>query len=190
MIKEKHSIGDRIRQLREARKLSVQDLAQRSQAHPKLIEELEAGELVSSLAPLLKIARGLGTRLESLLDDAPTDGPVVTRAGEAEEAVEFSGQGPYCMSTLDFYPLARNKKDRHMEPFVVVVHPSVPEECTFSFHEGEEFIFVMSGSIEVCHGSASYVLTPGDSIYYESTTPHQVQAAGDADARILAVLYT
>ncbi len=187
---EKHSIGKKIRQLREAKRLSIEELAEKSQVHKKLIEELEVDELVSSIAPLLKIARGLGVQLSTLLDDAPTSDAVVVRGGRSETAVEFSGLGSYCLSTLDFHPLAKNKKDRHMEPFIVDVHPSVPEDVTLSFHDGEEFIYVLAGEIEVLHGNDRYVLAVGDSIYYHSTTPHQVQAYGEAEAKILAVIYT
>ncbi len=187
---EKNPVGTKIKHLRESKRLSIDGLADLCQVNRKLIEELEAGELVSSIAPLLKIARGLGVRLDSLLDDDPSDAPVIVRAGKAEEAVEFSGLGSYCLSTLDFYPLARNKRDRHMEPFIVDVHPSVPEDVTFSFHEGEEFIYVLAGQIEIYYGQDRHVLSPGDSIYYHSTTPHQVQALGDTDARILALIYS
>lgn len=189
-MSETHSIGKKIRQLREAKHLSVEDLAERSKVHKKLIEELEADELVSSIAPLLKIARGLGVRMGAFLDDAPTTDALIVRGGRSDTAVEFSGLGSYCLSTLDFHPLAKNKKDRHMEPFIVEVHPSVPEDVTLSFHEGEEFIYVLKGEIEVLYGNDRHVLGVGDSIYYDSATPHQVQAWGDADATILAVIYT
>jgi len=170
--------------------MSVHDLAERSQTHEEAIEQLEAGELVPSLAPLLKIARGLDVRLGTLLDDDPHASPTVVRAGQSEAVVRFSGLGPTCLSTLDFFALAQNKKDRHMEPFIIDVHPSVEEECTFSFHEGEEFIYVLAGQIEVSYGNDRYLLAVGDSIYYDSTTAHQVKAAGESDARILAVVYT
>jgi transcriptional regulator with XRE-family HTH domain len=186
---EKNTLGNRIRQLREGKRLSIESLAEKSQVHKKLIEELENGELVSSIAPLLKIARGLGVRISALVDDAPTTDAVVVRGGHSETAVEFSGLGSYCLSTLDFRPMAKNKKDRHMEPFIVDVHPSVPEDVTLSFHEGEEFIYVLSGEIEILHGNDRHVLSPGDSIYYDSTTPHQVQALGEKEAKILAVIY-
>jgi transcriptional regulator with XRE-family HTH domain len=188
MYKQQH-VANTLRQLRESRKISVNDLAGQCQVHPKLIEELESGELVSSIAPLLKLARGLGVRLSTFLDDSPTDAPVVSRSSELKTAVQFSGAGSYGVSTLDFLPLAKNERDRHMEPFIVDVHPAVPEETTFSFHEGEEFIYVLSGRIEVSYGEEVYALSPGDSIYYHSTTPHQVQALDNADARILAVIY-
>jgi len=186
---EKHSVGKKIRQLREAKRFSVQELAERSQISRRLIEELEADELVSSIAPLLKIARGLGVQLSTFLDDAPTPGAVIVRSGRSETAVEFSGLGPYCLSTLDFHPLAKNKQGRHMEPFIVDVHSSVPEDVTVSFHDGEEFIYVLAGEIEVLYGNDRHLLTVGDSIYYDSTTPHQVQASGEKDAKILAVIY-
>lgn len=184
------SVGKKIRQLREARKLSIEQLAEHCKTDKKFIEELESDQLVPSVAPLLKIARGLGVSLSTFLDDDPTSGAVVTRAGQSETALEFSGLGPYCVSTLEFHPLARNKKDRHMEPFIIDVQPSVPEENTFSNHEGEEFIYVLKGEIEVLYGDDRHVLGAGDSIYYASSTPHQVQALGDKESQILAVIYS
>ena len=188
-MRDKDTVGHKIQQLRETQHLSLEQLAEKSQVNKKLIEELEAGELVSSIAPLLRIARGLGVHLSTFLDDAPASAPVVVRSGHSETAVECSGLGPYCLSTIDFNPLAKNKKGRHMEPFIVDVHPSIPEECMLSSHEGEEFIYVLSGGIEVIYGNDRHILGAGDSIYYDSTTPHQVEATGENDARILAVIY-
>lgn len=189
-MSDKSSLGHRIRTLRETCRFTIEQLAEKSQVNKKLIEELEADEHVASLSPILKIARGLGVQISALIDDAPAAAPVVVRGGRSETAMEMSGLGPYCLSTLDFHPLAKNKRGRHMEPFVVEVHPSIPEECTLSFHDGEEFLYVLTGRIEVLHGGQRYELSPGDSIYYDSSTPHQVQALDDTDARILAVIYT
>ena len=187
---EENRVGNKIRELREAQGLSASALAERGQTSAHVVEELESGELAPSLAPLLKLARGLGVPLGALLDDAPHDGPVVTRAGQLETEVRFSGIGPATrISTLDFHSLAPNKRGRHMEPFIIDVHPTVPDDCTLSTHEGEEFIYVLSGEIEVTWGKQRVQIGPGDSIYYDSETAHDVRAAGDADARILAVVY-
>lgn len=191
-MSEGTQVGDKIRVLRESKGLSIEELAERSQSSVKTIEQLESGHLVPSLAPLLKLARGLGVHLGSLLDDRPHPGPVVVRArGDADRVVQFSGlSATGHMSTLEFHSLAWNKEGRHMEPFLIDVHPTVAEECMLSAHEGEEFIYVLAGGIEVTCGEETYQLASGDSIYYESTVPHEVRAAGDADARILAVIYT
>ena len=76
---------------------------------------------------------------------------------------------------------------KHMEPFVITVRPG--EDESLSSHEGEEFIYVLSGRIAIAYGKDLHDLEPGDSIYYDSLVPHQVRAVGDGPARILAVVY-
>jgi transcriptional regulator with XRE-family HTH domain len=190
-LTEKNSVGDKIRQFREDRDMTVEELANESQSNVELIEKLEAGELIPSLAPLLKIARALGVRLGTFLDDTPQKGPVVNRSGESKNVVRFSGKCATCEeSTLDFYSLAADKQDRNMEPFIIDVHPcndaNGPE---LSSHEGEEFIYVLEGDIEVSYGKDKHNLTKGDSIYYDSIVPHDLHSTGK-EAKILAIVYT
>ena len=188
MNQELNLIGSRLRQLREHRELSVEALAQRAGCSAEMIAALEAGELVPSLTPLLRLARGLGVRLGTLLDDQSQDGPAVVRQGDAGPAVHFSGNDPArTRSTLDFRSLAPHKAARNMEPFLIDVHPATGE-VALNEHEGEEFIYVLSGRIEIRYGKDVYQLAAGDSIYYESVVPHHVHALG-GEARILAVVY-
>lgn len=197
---EKNHIGEKIRLHRERLEMSVQQLAEESRCPEELITQLECGELIPSLTPLLNIARALGVRLGTFLDDAVTTEPVVHRAcssGSAEEKImHFSGThamnstADSSHSALDFLPLAADKTDRHMEPFIITVK-WVKTEHPQSSHEGEEFLYVMEGQLEVTYGSdLVYTLMPGDSIYYDSFIPHNVHASGGADAKILAVVYT
>jgi quercetin dioxygenase-like cupin family protein len=76
-----------------------------------------------------------------------------------------------------------------MEPFFIRLEPSSADEDLFSSHEGEEFLVVVSGSIEVIYGQEGYELQPGDSIYYNSAVPHSVACRGEQAAEIYAVLY-
>lgn len=188
MTHELH-LGDKVRQLREDQQLNVEILAQQSQLSREFIEQVEAGQLLPSLAPLMKIARGLGVRLGTFLDDELCSGPVVVRGGNADEVVRFSGSEPCGQNALDFYSLASHKKDRHMEPFIVTVRPGVEHTPHLSSHEGEEFIYVLKGSIQVSYGKESHTLKEGDSIYYDSIVPHEVCANGTEEARILAVVF-
>ncbi|MGD9611736.1 MAG: helix-turn-helix domain-containing protein [Kiritimatiellia bacterium] len=188
MNPELNLIGPRIRQLREHRELSGEALAQRAGCSAAMIAALEAGELVPSLTPLFRLARGLGVRLGTLLDDQAQDGPAIVRQGDAGVTVHFSGNDPArTHSTLDFHSLAPHKAARNMEPFLVDVHPA-PADVALNEHEGEEFIYVLSGRIEVRYGKDVHQLDAGDSIYYESVVPHHLHALG-GDARILAVIY-
>ncbi|MGM0771554.1 MAG: helix-turn-helix domain-containing protein [Halobacteriota archaeon] len=188
---EKNNVGEKIRQIRENHEMSVEELAEESQSSVELIEKLEAGELIPSLTPLLKIARALGVRLGTFLDDIPQSGPVLVRNGASANVVRFSGKSRNPEeSALEFHSLAADKQDRNMEPFIIDVHPfSHEEEHELSSHEGEEFIYVLNGSIEVTYGRENYELSAGDSIYYDSVVPHDVHAT-ESKARILAVVYT
>lgn len=188
MVKE-CQIGMKIRQLRENLQMSVEDLAEKCQMSVLVINHIETGELLPSLAPLMKIARALGVRLGTFLDDETTSGPVVVRGGQAESMVRFSGSGPVNQGELDFYSLASHKRDRHMEPFIVDVHAGEEKAPALSSHEGEEFLYVLQGAIEVRYGKETRHLSEGDSIYYDSVVPHEVRAADGGDARILAVVY-
>ncbi|MFA5807782.1 MAG: cupin domain-containing protein, partial [bacterium] len=58
-----------------------------------------------------------------------------------------------------------------------------------SAHDGEEFLYVLSGKVTVCLGNLSDVLEEGDSVYYNSTIPHHVHSADEREALILAVIH-
>ncbi|MCC7569646.1 MAG: cupin domain-containing protein, partial [Candidatus Methanofastidiosa archaeon] len=88
-----------------------------------------------------------------------------------------------------FHSLGRGKVDRHMEPFFIEILPEHDEERRLSSHEGEEFIVVVCGTIEVIYGTETHILEAGDSIYYNSVVPHYVSSANGEGASIYAVLY-
>ena len=116
-------------------------------------------------------------------------GPVVTRNGEVKKGTSFSNKASSTRLNLDFFPLASDKSGRHMEPFIVEINPSTSSDFVQSSHEGEEFIYVLSGKIEIKYGKDIYALSVGDSIYYDSVVDHHVHAADESPAKILAVVY-
>lgn len=184
-----NKLGARVRQLREMREMTVAQLAEQSQCHVDLLQQIEAGELVPSLAPLMNIARALGLRLGTLLDDEPHAGPALVKAGASANVIRFSGNDPNATSSnLVFNSMAAGKQDRHMEPFLIDVQPCDGDTPVASSHEGEEFIYVLSGSIQINYGETVYQLECGDSLYYDSIVPHNVCAKSGV-ARILAVVY-
>ena len=183
-------IGTKITTLRESLGLSQAELAERCDCDVSVVSGLEDGQLAPSLAPLIKITRALGVRLGTLLDDDTNVGPVVTRKDQAEEVARLKSlETSSDAGVLDFFSLAEGKTSRHMEPFMITVNPAETGEHKLSSHEGEEFVFVMDGEIEIEYGKDLHVLAAGDSIYYDSIVPHQLRAHGDAPARILAVVY-
>jgi transcriptional regulator with XRE-family HTH domain len=189
-MSEKNKIGARVKLIRENRKLSIEDVSERTNLSVEQISSIEDGSLVPNLTPLIKIARVLGVRLGTFMDDDENLGPVVTRAKQEKAVTRFSDRGNAINSDLDFYTLAQNKAGRHMDPFVIDIFPSSEEEIKLSTHEGEEFIYVLEGEVEIKYGKETYHLKTGDSIYYESIVAHHVHSFGSEKAKILAVVYT
>jgi quercetin dioxygenase-like cupin family protein len=77
-----------------------------------------------------------------------------------------------------------------MEPFLIDIAPSRNVDFILSTHEGEEFIYVLEGIVEINYGKHTYVLEEGDSIYYDSIVAHHVHAYNGSPSRILGVVYT
>ncbi len=185
---ETNIVGERLTNLRKERKLSPGELSARSGISEAEIEAIEASRVSPAIAPLVKLSRALGVRLGTFLDDLGGAGPVVSRSGAASEVMRAPGQASPNQGALGFFSLAQGKKDRSMEPFIVEVRPSRGGEAPTSSHEGEEFIYVLEGSVEVRYGSETIKLGVGDSAYYDSIVPHLVSSA--ANARILDVIYS
>jgi mannose-6-phosphate isomerase-like protein (cupin superfamily) len=93
-------------------------------------------------------------------------------------------------SHLDFFALASGKTGRNMEPFVIDINPSTEDDPIYSTHEGEEFIYVLEGSVKISYGKDSHILHKGESIYYDSIVPHLVSSGNASPAKIVAVVYS
>lgn len=184
------NIGLKVKSIRESKSISVEQVAQGSGLTVEQIARIEDNQNLPSLAPLIKIARALGVRLGTFLDDSQDLGPVVCHKGDQPKGVSFSSETANSHNNLNFFSLAQSKVGRSMEPFLIDIDSASNAGYQLSSHEGEEFLYVLEGTIEVTYGKAKYVLESGESIYYDSIVEHNVHAANDSKAKILAVVYT
>jgi len=184
-------VGSKIKGLRETKNLSIEEIAERSGLTVEQINSIENDVNLPSLGPLIKIARALGVRLGTFMDDNDALGPVVTRAKDREKdsSISFSNGATDARKHMEYHPLAQQKAGRHMEPFVIDINPEENSNFQLSAHEGEEFIYVMQGEVEIEYGKDKYLLTEGDSIFYDSIVKHHVHGAPGKSAKILAVVY-
>ena len=184
-------IGSKIKGIRETKNLSIEEIAERSGLSVEQITSIENDQNLPSLGPLIKIARALGVRLGTFLDDSDALGPVVTRAADRERdsSISFSNGATDARKHMEYHPLAQQKTGRHMEPFIIDINPNGQQEYQLSAHEGEEFIYVMSGEVEIAYGKETYTLKEGDSIFYDSIVKHHIHGVPGKSAKILAVVY-
>ena len=191
MSNNNSALGSKIKGIRESRNLSVEEIAESSGLTVDQINSIENDENLPSLGPLIKIARAMGVRLGTFMDDNDALGPVICRAKDREKksSISFSNGAVDARKHMEYHPLAQQKAGRHMEPFVIDINPEDKTEFNLSAHEGEEFIYVMNGEVEIEYGKEKYTLHEGDSIFYDSIVKHHVHGAPGKSAKILAVVY-
>ncbi|ULB33641.1 MULTISPECIES: helix-turn-helix domain-containing protein [Proteiniphilum] len=183
------AVTEKIKILCAEKNMPVEELAAGAGLTVEQVRRICESENIPSLSSLIKIARALGVRLGTFLDDYEEMGPVVTRNSDLMTPVTFTSQMANSNSHMDFISLAPGKAGRNMDPFLVRISSATGNE-SFSSHEGEEFLYVLEGAVTVYYGKEKYLLNQGDSIYYDSIVDHLVTASGDAEAQILGVVYS
>lgn len=166
---DRESFGRRLRAARKKFGWTLQEVADRSGVSVPTISRAERGQLALSYEKFSALARALKMDIGALFaeGDAPRglQGPVITRAGQG---VAYRGQS----FTYEF--LATQATGKQMSPILGTVHARAihgPED--FARHEGEEFIYVLSGAIEVHFDTGQVVkLARGDSLYFDSRIGH------------------
>ena len=180
-----HLLGKRIKTFRERLEMSQEDIAKAAGIDLALLKGIEDEQVYPALGVLVKLARALGQRLGTFMDDQFREDPLIVRKEErTEQMASHQGNTP---APYRYFPLGRGKTDRHMDPFFIQIDPHQDE--TLSSHEGEEFIIVVSGEVELVYGKQTFRLQAGDTMYYNSIVPHFVGAAGDAPAEIYGVVF-
>jgi len=182
------SVGQRVRKVREEKNLTLEDVAQRTGLESEYLERIETEQVSPPLGALIRLAKALDMKLGRFISTGEVKPFTVVRKDDRRVISRYtSAQEDQYGYTYE--SLAPDKKDRHMEPFVVTLVPS-KARTDVSAHAGQEFIYVLEGAMEVTLEDHTEILYPGDSIYYDSNVPHLVTCHGDQQAVILAVLYT
>ena len=182
-------VGSKIKGMRETKNISIEEMSERTGLSTEQLNSIENDDNLPSLGPLIKVARALGVRLGTFLDDNDELGPVVCRSEERSSSISFSNDTSDARKHMEYHSLAKQKAGRHMEPFIIDIQASEERDFKLSAHEGEEFIYVMSGEVEIAYGKEKYTLKEGDSIFYDSIVKHHVHGAPGQSAKILAVVY-
>ncbi len=185
---EEINVGEKIKRLRIEKGLSLKEMAERTGFSSALLSQVENHLVSPSLGTIIKIAKALGVAVGYFLDLGAGEPYTIVRKNERRSVSRFASKDGVSYG-YRYESLGYGKKGRHMEPFFITLEPPTVKDLKLSVHEGEEFIFVLEGEMEVILGDHTDVLRPGDAIYYDSSIPHRVQCHGEKKTKILAVLY-
>jgi len=183
-------IGRKARDLRQRRRLTLQDLSDRTGLSKPLLSQIENAHVMPPVATLLKIARALGVEISHFFQtEAAEEKVALTRAAERHRFTrrphQDQGEAGYRYESLELH---RSRKQ--MQPLLVTFDPVDTADMVFFAHEGEECVYVIEGSIEFRTGDDTRLLQTGDCLYFDSDLPHAFRSAGRSTARALVVVYT
>ena len=182
MTEQLREIGLRIQELREIMDYTREQLAQECECTVEELIAYEEGRKDFSFSVLYNIANVLGVDVVDLMSgDSPKLSTVcVVRSG-----------GGYVINRrkqYDYKHLAFTFRNKKAEPFMVTVESDCEPVPVMHAHEGQEFNYLLEGSMNFYIGDIVYELNEGDSIYFNSDLPHAVKALYDKRARFLAVV--
>jgi len=179
------NMGAEIKAQRLARGWTLEELSARSGVSKAAISKIEKGQSKPSFETLLRIARCLQMNFVEVMEGAPASSSVTarlisTKTGEAEL---------FKTDHYDYRVHSAALTRKVMVPLHMTIRnhvPPPPDE--WSIHDGEEFIYVLSGVLQFhTEHYAPLTLKPGESCYLDSTMRHAFVALGDEDAEILSI---
>ena len=178
-------VASRIRELRDVMGFSAAEMANKTDITEEKYLEYESGRIDIPFTFIHKCALGFGVEMTELLEGktAKLSSYTVTRKGQGQETAKEDG--------IDIANLAPKFKDKLAEPYWVKYEYSVSQQnkpIQLTTHSGQEFDLVLSGRLKVQIGIHTEILDEGDSIYYNSSTPHGMIAVDGKDCVFCAVV--
>jgi transcriptional regulator with XRE-family HTH domain len=186
---ESMGIGAALKALRSKSHLTLQDLAAKTGLNKGLLAEIEEGETVPPVATLLKLANALNVGMAAFFESGGEAETVsVTRKGERARIKKrphhHEGEVDYVYESLE-----TKKQGKHMEPFLVEFMPMETADMVFTSHEGEEFLYLLSGKLEFRSDERVEVLQPGDTVYFDSDRNHSFRSLDGKPSKGIVVVW-
>ena len=175
-------IGGRLKGLRNIMDIPPEKMAEDMKLKLEEYIAYERGEKDFSFSFLFNAANILGVDVVDIISgETPKLSTCsLVRKGEGYDIAR--------RAAYDYKHLAFTFRKKKAEPFLVTVEPKKEGEVTLSSHEGQEFNYMLQGSMEFHLDNMVHVLNEGDSVYYDSSVPHAMKAVGGQAAKFIAIV--
>lgn len=176
-------IAERIVGLRDALDLSMEEVAEQCGVPVHILAEYESGQVDIPVSFLHELSAAYGVEMTALMfgSEPKMHSYYITRAGKG---VKVERTGAY-----SYQDLAAGFQHRVMAPFMVTIEPHDDEgPKTLNTHEGQEFNYVVEGTLEISVAGKVNVLHEGDSIMFDAKKPHGMRALDGKRVKMLAII--
>lgn len=178
---DEQSIGKTIRSLRQDLKITLTDAARKAGIAKGTLSKIENGQVSAPISTLLCISQALGVPISQFFREQEEDPPyVLVRSGAGIPITRDGTRFGY-----SYEALAPGMSGKTAEPFLLTIRPEDPPG-TFC-HGGQEFIFMVEGSMEFTIDQEKIMLHAGDSLYFDPSRTHKTRAAGPVPARFICL---
>jgi transcriptional regulator with XRE-family HTH domain len=178
-------IGKNLKTFRHELGLSQKSLASASGLSPTLISRIESGLVMPSIATLQEIADSLKVDIGYFFKGEESRAYVITRKGSRK--ISYAKRGSKGKVTYGLELLAEGMENPFMEPCIVTEFAMPQDEFQLAKHDGQEFVYVLEGKLELTLGEKRFVLNEGDAAYFIGEIPHGGRSLGKRTARTLNV---
>jgi transcriptional regulator with XRE-family HTH domain len=172
--------GEKVQKLREANDWSQEILAEKTGQSPEFISQVENDEIVPAVSFLLRLSRALDVEPGTFLRE------------EEKAAILDQRAQAFVKRTKNYFyrTLTPGAENEHLRAFMITIEAKQTHKPVAYKHEGEEFVFVMAGTLELTLGNKPHKLKTGESLNFNSEIPHKLKSLGHEETRCLVVLYT
>lgn len=178
-------IGHILRNRRKAHNLNLEEVARSAKISSALLSRIETGQSSPSLDSLVRISRTLGLTLSEIFQDyeTPEGGALHIKEGQGLEVVRQGTRKGHSYHLLSY---ERGPRQR-FEAFLISMDDESEVFPRFK-HPGTEFLYMIQGEIEYCHGQYLYRLEPGDALTFDGEVMHGPETLIQVPIRFLSII--
>jgi len=171
------SVGEKIKSARLSKNISLDIVANETGFSTEYLERVEIGETMPPVGTLLQIARALDIDSALLLKEQDS--------GLTDRIIAYSKR----TDNYAYKTLTPGVEKKHLKAFQITIDPLQDHSGVSYQHDGEEFVYLLSGNIEVLVGDNVNILKEGDSLHFNSGIRHKLRNLGKETAVLIVVLY-
>ncbi len=182
-----YNIGAKIKELRRAKKLTLQDVANVTRFSPALLSQIENNNVSPPIATLSKIANFFNVKIGYFFSENEDDCRFEVVRGDERTIIPRVVSQDGTNHGYFYEALSIRKKNKKMDPFLITLNEKVDNTDTY-YHKGEEFLFVMKGSAELLLDDQRIILNEGDCVYFDAELKHRLLSYVCDEVKVMVVV--
>jgi transcriptional regulator with XRE-family HTH domain len=171
------SFAEKMRKLRKEKKISLEEISKKTGLPISFLTDIEEGKISPSVSDIIQISKVFSIDSGAFLS---------VKEREKKRIESYTKRS----ESYSYKVLTPDAKKTHLKAFLVTIEPKQDHKMVEYHHEGEEFIYVLEGVLEIIVGKKRRVLKKGESIHFNSEITHKLKNLSSQNTQLIVVIYT